>query len=163
MVFDDILYDQPPLVVLLLLNLERFQLPGQFQQVHDFADVIPLVVVVLVLFRDYKRKRLVIALHAKPEIQERQVEIEQYLQALIELVVQIKRVDEGQHLHWPLVRSHESVRVVAFSSVELEILEVRAGLSPGIEKHVRAALFKKLVRGVLLGLSLFFEKARSRR
>lgn len=88
------------LVVSLFLSL--FLMGGQLQQPKHFSQIMVLRVVLLVLLGYHECKRGVSALHAQPEVQERQVQAHELLQGLIHAYVHIEGMNEPQQSRRPL-------------------------------------------------------------
>ena len=118
-----------PLVLLLLRDLEGLQLPTEFQEADDLADVVPLGVVVLVFFGYDEGEGFFDALHADPEVEEGQIEVEEVFEALVQLVIQLEGVNEREQLDWPLVRLDEPLVRLDIAHT-LEVLMDRVALVP---------------------------------
>ena len=83
-----------------LLDLLAYlsELATDFEQSHDFADMISLIVIVPILFCDDERESLIYTLYADPEVQEGHVEVEKLLQAFVHAVVEVEWVNQRQYL-----------------------------------------------------------------
>ena len=68
MVFNDVLNDHTPPVVLLFLDLKGFQFATELEQINDLRNVISLIVIVLVFLRNDERESIINPLHPNPEV-----------------------------------------------------------------------------------------------
>ena len=102
MLLDEILNDER----FLALIGEPAKLATDLEQAHYFADVVSLVMIVAILFRDDEGEGLIDALNTDSEVQERHVEVEELLQTLVHAVVEVERVDQRKNLGRPSVPVH---------------------------------------------------------
>ena len=100
--FDEVLnYER-----LLAFLLEFAELSTDFEQTHNFADVISFIVVVSVFFRNDERHCFFDALNTDSEVQEGHIQVEKLLKTLIHSIVQVERVDQRKNFGWPPLPVH---------------------------------------------------------